>query len=119
MTNLTLEPKTFMIANTCVKAELEYSDQESVLENYLVARLRARILGHDIEDQKIMLSWPANWIEAIKDRWLPYWLRKYFPVVYEQRTITPMAIFYNIPIPDDNDMYKYTIQLRQEWENEV
>lgn len=45
----------------------------------MIAEINRAVLGRHRE---ITVSVPDNWIEAIKDRWLPKALRKRFPVRY-------------------------------------
>jgi hypothetical protein len=45
----------------------------------MVTTLRQYVLGRHRE---ITVAMPDGWIEAIKDRWLPQRLRKFFPVRY-------------------------------------
>lgn len=50
----------------------------------MVASLTAAVWGRRI-DQKI-IKYPANWVEAVKDRWFPKWAKDRWPVVYERHS---------------------------------
>ncbi len=52
------------------------------------------ILTQNIENYK----WPENWIEAVKERWVPNVFRKYWPVKYTK--IEVKAIYPNAKLLD-------------------
>lgn len=41
---------------------------------------------HGVLDKKISVhrKWPANWWEAVKERWAPRWCKRRWPVQYER-----------------------------------
>jgi hypothetical protein len=39
------------------------------------------------------VSWPADWWEAVKDRWAPTWFRQRYPVRYTRFTVDVKAIW--------------------------
>lgn len=51
----------------------------SVIEEEIkvVAKIRAQYIKREIQ-------WPANWWEAIKDRFFPTWAKKQWPVIYAE-----------------------------------
>lgn len=51
---------------------------------------RAMVLTLDAEmpavlDERLVINrkWPADWWQALKERWFPGWLLRWFPVEYE------------------------------------
>jgi len=49
------------------------------------------------------IRYPSNWIEAIKARWLPQWLRRFWPVRYEIIDVTAKVTYPNlrVSLPDE------------------
>lgn len=66
---------------------------------FFEARFRTRLWGVPLRD--LTYRHPLNWIEAIKDRWFPVWLKKHFPVVYKEIKAEVHAVFPNW-IPNDS-----------------
>ena len=53
--------------------------QNPIWKGFLVS-MRASFLGSSIGET----SYPADWWQAFKDRWFPYWLKKKFPVKFNR-----------------------------------
>jgi hypothetical protein len=50
----------------------------------LVLTLDAVVAGNDHAPRvQAKARWPANWLEAVKERWLPYRLLRFWPIRYE------------------------------------
>ena len=48
----------------------------------VVVRALKTALIHKINNSRV--QYPENWIEAFKERWLPEWLKKKFPIKYKE-----------------------------------
>jgi len=62
--------------------------QENFLGNYLIRVIEEQLA---IKAGQRLVEYPENWIEAIKDRWLPGWLKKRWPVKF--KTYDALVIF--------------------------
>lgn len=62
-----------------IEADVEIYPTASFLDEITI-QIVQRIFGQQrkLFREKI----PMNWKEAIKDRWLPKWIRKYWPIKY-------------------------------------
>jgi len=88
---LTLEQICLHAGNVCLsRKELatlgtpaEIDAAVDITTGNLLVQLEAHILSLPEERLEIHRRWPANWIEAVKDRWLPRWLKRRWPVRYE------------------------------------
>lgn len=70
----------------------------------MVLTLRAKILGEKVDT----IQYPANWWEAVKERWAPKWFLKKHPVKY--RKIDVMAFYPKLAFPKERhfvEFYKY------------
>ena len=63
-----------MAESFAMPAKAEVSLHDTFFADRIALRLTQRILGEELE--RISYRYPANWIEAVKERWLPWWLRK-------------------------------------------
>ena len=65
-----------------LKHKPSFSIQKRQLEGaeYLEYIFHSQIYGRTLEE--MTHKYPENWIEALKERWLPYRLRKYWPIKY-------------------------------------
>lgn len=66
----------------------------------LVFTLKTEIYGKKLPDKEI--KYPANWFQAVKERFGPKWLLKYFPVKYKIIVIDATVLYpdINIKIPN-------------------
>lgn len=77
-------------------SELYYKELlniETKLEQHIgmvVYSLYGRMWGKECS-RPIEIRYPKNWIEAVKERWLPYRLRKIFPIKYTYHKIEHMV----------------------------
>jgi hypothetical protein len=52
--------------------------------NQLVLRLSAYVVGLPTERISVHRQWPADWVQAFKERWFPAFLLRRWPVRYER-----------------------------------
>ena len=74
--------------------------------NQIVLRLIQEVYG--LERQIECIEYPANWWEAVKDRWMPGWLKYRFPVRYIRTTIRARELY---PQIDGHHKLKYRMLL--------
>ena len=55
-------------------------------------------------------QYPENWVEAIKERWLPQWARKRWPVKYRVIVVTLRELYPNIKPALKNERVEWNIQ---------
>lgn len=70
----------------------------------LVLRVHAMVLGEKSAEPDV-ITYPANWLEAVKDRFTTAWLRKRWPVRYVTHTITHKITYPNVPCKDIQGPY--------------
>ncbi len=64
-----------------LKVHLDHMARQLVLE------LRSFVLGKRAERIDIEEKWPADWWQAVKDRWAPAWFLKRYPVQYKTLSV--------------------------------
>lgn len=77
--------KNHALRNAHAKAYLQELSDAAILS------VRAAVWGERL--QTIRKQYPVNWIEALKDRFLPNVLKKRFPVKYETIDIDVAAVY--------------------------
>lgn len=60
---------------------------EDWIADRLIYTIKTYILGAGEEHVDCDVRWPANWWEAVKDRWLPAWAKRRWPVRYTKHII--------------------------------
>lgn len=59
------------------------------------ATIRQDIFGKQLE--KVDVKYPADWWQAVKDRWFPEWAKRRWPVQYKRHFIDAKALYPTIP----------------------
>lgn len=70
---------------------------EDVAHN-LIVQIKAAVATESLEP--IEIKYPENWIEAVKERWLPKRLKKKFPVKYKSEKVGADVFYPNISLPE-------------------
>lgn len=52
-----------------------------------------RVYLYGIDHKGVEIKYPRDWVEALKERWLPEWLKKRYPVKYTVRKINFREIY--------------------------
>lgn len=75
----------------------------------LVYTLRAGVLGQNLEP--IVIEHPADWWQALKERWLPGWGLRRWPVRYKRIKIEAQVLYPRIEriIPDQQSTLLYSV----------
>lgn len=94
-----LEIATWNFKSAISLANLELSCEEVLRDTakQLVLTLQARIAREKVSYPTI--SYPANWWEALKDRFLPRWARKYVKVKYTEVRISAEVFYPMLSLP--------------------
>lgn len=53
---------------------------KNLIANQWILTMKASVLGNTLYDHKV--TYPKDWKEALKERWLPRWMLKKYPVEY-------------------------------------
>lgn len=83
-----LNPKKIIIS-TLISSQVRIKEDE--LNGILAAQLEGFLYGETLVQRAI--KYPANWKEAVKERFLPEWARKRWPVIYETSIISADALY--------------------------
>jgi hypothetical protein len=78
------------------------------LPNAILLNIRGYLWG---ESQTVATKrFPSDWKEWFKERWFPSWLKRKFPVKYQEWTVKADVIYPNLKIsrPSDEHVIKLT-----------
>ena len=73
----------------------------------LLVRLQHRLAGKVTDSKEAV--YPANWWEAVKERWMPRRLRRRFPIKQTVVTLEASAFYPSVRIPNHNPFVQVTI----------
>lgn len=65
-------------------SNLDFSSRVEMEGERLVLELHARFLSKPVLTAILTTRVPENWVEAVKDRFLPRFARKYWPIKYSE-----------------------------------
>ena len=68
------------------------------MANAIVIELQREIAGFK-GSQVVCVQFPADWWQAVKERWAPGWFRKRWPVEYIKRRWEAIALLPEVEIP--------------------
>lgn len=96
--------------------ELNDGMPSSKLEEYGFVRLEAlcSVWAEKVKTETI--RWPSTWIEAIKDRWAPAWVKRRWPVQWDGRAVTVWRA-YDVRRETPRDAAKMEIRLEPDYRN--
>jgi len=75
----------------------------------IVLRVVQEVYGNELE--RIEAVYPADWWEAFKERWLPAWAKKRWPVKHKKVQLVAQELYPKLSAPQYNPvlhLHKYT-----------
>jgi len=90
---LTLERMKFSLRQILSGAFVESMVDLEVdrMADHIAADLTGIVLGHKFQHHEV--KYPADWWQAVKERWFPRWAKKRWPVVYIVRVFDAAALY--------------------------
>jgi len=89
-------PKELMLHAKVIMLAQQYEMSRSMIDNLQVAEYTDHVLDRLVYQMKTYVvsageetiecneAWPANWWEALKDRWFPAWALRRWPIVWKE-----------------------------------
>ena len=72
---------------------------ESVYDNMMQGfayQLRYEVLGQELDER--IVSYPADWWQAFRDRWFPAWWLRRWPIRHREVRMRLLGLYPQIPI---------------------
>jgi hypothetical protein len=79
--------------------EVAVTDALDFLTDDIGIRVVQKVWGRELQRQEV--KYPANWWEAVKDRWLPAWAKGRWPVRYRVVTLTARELYPRLAFPPE------------------
>jgi len=79
--------------------------------------IEARVTGvlYGEEETEHTVVYPADWWQAVKERWFPVWLLRRYPVVYKRMVMSFRVLYPDFRPKIDNQRIKVITN----WKNEL
>jgi len=77
--------------------DVRISEYADFVADEFVLQVRQNIWGRHVERQEC--KWPADWWQAFKERWLPAWAKRRWPVQYTIRILTARELYPKVVMP--------------------
>ena len=92
--------------------ELEFSTVADWMSDDIVLRIKQEVWGREVERQEH--QWPADWWQAVKERWFPAWAKKRWPIKYRHVRILARELYPKMRF--EPDAFARTIAVsKSEW----
>jgi len=95
--------------NTTISKEL-LGAQVNLFEDYysdaIIAQISGYIWAEQLEYHEVI--YPADWLQAFKERWFNSWMLKRWPVKYKIHKINLKAVFPSLKVETPD--YKYIVR---------
>jgi len=62
-----------------------------LLNNMFALRVTQRVLGREVE--RVAVEYPADWWQAVRERWLPEWAKKRWPVRMRKHQLVARELY--------------------------
>jgi len=69
----------------------------SFMSDDIVFRIKQEVWGREVQRQDV--RYPADWREAVKERWLPEWAKRRWPVRYVQVSLVARELYPHMSLP--------------------
>jgi len=108
----------YLVHNTLSPEMLTVGDVE-VYADHIGESLRVAyecmLWGEDVG--ALTVQKPAGWVEAVKERWLPEWMRRWWPVRYDTVTADVHCLYPDFKPAMPDERHAITVH-RRYWEDE-
>jgi hypothetical protein len=92
-----LRLKVSLLLSRTFTNDVLMSVYEDSLADKVMISFETQVAAETIES--ITVKYPANWKEAVKERFLPEFLRKRFPIQYTVQTVKIKVLYPKISLP--------------------
>jgi len=90
-----------------IDCRVDVSEYEGFVCDAVDAKLTGFLWGE--RGEPLIIEYPENWIEGIKARWFPAWLKKRFPVRLVSHSITTRTLYphFRISLKKETSLLKW------------
>ena len=88
---------------------MEVKVWEDMVTSTFIAALRGFLLGEDVREE--VITYPATWWDAVKQRWFPRWALKRWPVTLERHIWNTKCVYpeFQPALPKEQHVYRLIV----------
>ena len=90
---------------------LSIEQYRDIIHNWVTTEVSWMLLGKKIETRK----YPATWWDALKNRWYPKFLKKWFPIEWDHFNLYNICPHINHAFPDNQALHLNWVQENSEF----
>lgn len=108
--NVYLTRRDFVIQTAIARDVLRHAQFDSFLAPHmdaLILRLATSVAGETVPE--VNETFPATWWDAVKDRWVPQWARRWVRIDYRHIKVDKHTLFPSIEIPGYSSVVAITV----------
>lgn len=93
-----------------------WREEEDRLKDRMIYDLTVYVYGKD-HPEKHVIRYPSDWIEALKERWSPSWMREKWPVKFTEVSASFQELYPNLTValPDQYPVLKFAVIEKQKY----
>lgn len=89
--------RTELLKDFAIPANVDFSEGLLFLADEMVVRVHQDIFGQQVK--KLTISYPADWWQALRERWFPAWWLARWPVRKVTHTVDVKALYPDFALP--------------------
>jgi len=79
------------------RVDVDINEYAAFTADEMLIRLKAEVLGEHI--RLPVIRYPANWKEAVKERFAPFWFLRRWPVQYAEKAFDVRVVYPMMALP--------------------
>jgi hypothetical protein len=79
------------LAENQIEATVDFDPFVSFDTDKLCQRIVAIVYGEEVKEE--IVRYPADWWQAVKERWLPAWAKRRWPIRYKKSQLRLMCMY--------------------------
>ena len=79
------------------RVNVDIDEYAAFTADEMLIRLKAEVLGEHIKLP--VIRYPANWKEAVKERFAPFWFLRWWPVQYAEKAFDVRVVYPMMALP--------------------
>ena len=107
-TSIMIDGRDFLLENN-----VGYRSYEDHVVGTLIHNLTLQLASHQLKHEEI--TYPADWVQAFKERWFPKWLLKKFPVKYTTIVFDVKELYDKIALPSKDPFIYFNTYPKEKW----
>ena len=87
-----------------IDAAVDFNECSRFMADDIAVLVVQAVLGEKLRE--IESKWPADWWQAVRERWVPAWWLRRWPVRYKRERIEAWTVYPSMPKPRSATVFK-------------